>query len=1105
MTVFDKYLSTGGDDHFLPNLVEAINRAQKIDITVAFIRQTGLSLLMEPLLDALDKKVSVRILTGDYLYITDPEALHTLLLLGEQGADVRVFESKNSTSFHMKAYIFIYPEDCGACAFVGSSNITRSALQQGLEWNLRVDQAENPRRFREICEGFDAIFQQNETVPLTQLWVEDYQRRYSPPAGRNGQFAPGSDEVPELVTPNDAQQEALDNLAETREAGYQRGLVVMATGMGKTWLAAFDSKAMNAKRVLFVAHREEILLQAEATFIRIHSDVKVGRYSGQYKEVNVDMLFASVQTLGRQTHLDQFPSNHFDYIVVDEFHHAAARTYLRLLAHFQPRFMLGLTATPERTDQSDILSLCDNNLVFCCDLFDGIESQTLSPFEYYGIGDETVDYQEISWRNSRFDPNQLVNQLATLARANHALKEWSSRHQSKTLAFCISQKHADFMAHHFNRNGVKSLSVHSGSDVRRNDAISQLEAGRVSVIFSVDLFNEGVDIPSVDTVLMLRPTESKIVFLQQLGRGLRRYSLKEKLVVLDFIGNHQSFFNKAEALFKIGASNRERKDFLKRAESETLELPAGCFVNYDLSAIDIMRSLISTKTGHQLELYRSLKDSLGRRPSLSAFYQAGGSVETIRKEYGQWFIFVKQEGDLSSIEVEMLAIYEKFLYEVETTSLTRSFKMVLLEAFLEMNGFSEAPSVELLARKSFDVLKRRPTLNPDLPNIYSELTNLDGVNQTKWVAYWKQNPINAWIGGNRSKGPFYFSQQDGNFSFTGNVVSELLDPLYVLTQELVNYRFLSYEVRLSKEKDTSVGGCDVVPLRPNTVTIPYFTDLKIACGFFRTSAHDIDEIEQYQLPESYGHLDPARHFVARASGDSMNGGKNPIRDGDYLLLEAISSDSAGSISNQTVAIQRRDVSGDDQYLLRKVNKVGGGHYQLIAQNPAYEPMMATDEMNTFARFKALIDPVDLFIHRSFMREEIPSLFGLEFNTGLWQNGHVRPKGHADQYLFVTLNNQGRIKNQKFHDYFIDSKTLHWESQNSVTPSSSKGKAIIEHALLNSNVHLFVRKHRLIGGKGAPFYYCGPIFYRSHKGQNPMSVVWDLKVTLSEELSHAFID
>lgn len=450
----DKLITGGEHQHFLPHLCASINKATEIDMAVAFVKTTGLKLLLPDLLSALGREeqpARVRVLTSDYMDITDPEALRSLMLLQERGAQVRVYESAGS-SFHLKAYIFTYvgPETAQqGTAFIGSSNISRQALQDGLEWNYRVDYPSD-NGFFEALSRFEELFCHKNTRPLSDGWIDEYEaRRVLPPRPMEA----GSHEVEDPPEPTPVQTAALEALRETRSEGYSRGLVVLATGLGKTWLSAFDVAQMGARRVLFVAHREEILHQAAETFIRIRPQSRVGFYMGKQRDMAVDVLCASIQTLGKEAHLERFTPQHFDYIVVDEFHHAAAPTYHRLLSYFAPTFMLGLTATPDRTDRSDILSLCDDNLVYAHNLFEGIRSKLLAPFHYYGIYDDSVDYAEIPWRNGKFDPNQLAHKLATLGRARHAERAWQTHRQQRTLAFCVSINHPDFMAEQFRKRG----------------------------------------------------------------------------------------------------------------------------------------------------------------------------------------------------------------------------------------------------------------------------------------------------------------------------------------------------------------------------------------------------------------------------------------------------------------------------------------------------------------------------------------------------------------------------------------------------------------------------------------------------------------------------
>ncbi|MEO5697020.1 MAG: DEAD/DEAH box helicase family protein, partial [Burkholderiaceae bacterium] len=856
-------LVTGGDDPFLPHLSQAMARATEIDIAVAFIKTTGMRLLLPDLLAALLPADSpggptrkVRLLTSDYLDVTDPEALRLLLLLQDQGGEVRVYATRG-TSFHLKAYVFarsVEGELIEGTAFIGSSNISRQALQDGLEWNYRVAYP-GDSGFLEAQKRFGELFAHPRTVPLSDQWIEDYELRRVPPPKA---IAPGSQEQEPPPEPTAVQVEALDALALTRDAGFRRGLVVLATGLGKTWLAAFDSTRMGARRVLFIAHREEILSQAAQTFIRIRPTSRVSLYTGQSHDAEVDVLCASVQTLARMAHLERFAPQHFDYVVIDEFHHAAAASYRRLLGHFAPAFLLGLTATPDRTDQSDILSLCDDNLVFTLKLFEGIQAKLLAPFHYFGILDESVDYREVPWRNGRFDPEQLSNKLATLARARHALKEWRLRAQKRTLAFCVSVVHAEYMAVQFEKAGITSAAVYSGSALGRTEALDRLRDGRLSVIFSVDLFNEGVDLPSIDTVMMLRPTESKILFLQQLGRGLRRSDGKQHLIVLDFIGNHQSFLQKPQALFGVGATYKALAEFARQAEQGRLELPAGCYVNYDLKIIDFLKSLDSAGTQKE---YEALRTSLGHRPTLAEFYRSGASIQAMRQQYGSWFDLVNAMGDLDEGDALVLVALGDLLKEVQVTPMTKSFKMVLLEGLLELDGLERPPRISDLAQRSWEVLQRRQSLLSDLPEAIKQLQ--DG-RSASWQQYWLDNPINAWVGGNRvDKSTVFFRIENDRFHLVSAPPGGDDAVAKAMLQELVDYRLAAYEVR----RPAAAAPSNVILFTPKTrteVELPYFPNLKIACGHFRAGRTDAEE--HRTLPAGYGQLDPTRHFIARASG-----------------------------------------------------------------------------------------------------------------------------------------------------------------------------------------------------------------------------------------------
>lgn len=961
LTLKENLLTTGGDDPLLPQLIHAINHATEIEIAVSFIQPSGLDLLLPSIHEAIERKrlnkqpLKLRILTSDYLHITHPIALRSLVELEGDCIEVKIFETNNH-SFHLKSYIFVRTDEAhtffNGTAFIGSNNISKSALTDAHEWCLRLDyqQPDNSpqaKQFHNVRAQFDTLFHHSSATSLTDEWIDSYIKKRTPP-----QLATVGDSTlldDDEYSPHPAQLEALEALSKTRKEGNVRGLVVMGTGMGKTWLSAFDAKQLKAKRVLFVAHREEILTQAFNTFAKLWPQKSAGYYHGKTKDRDKEMLFASVQSLGKQTQLKHFSSNYFDYIVVDEFHHASAKTYLNILNHFEPQFLLGLTATPERTDQANILSLCHDNLVFERNLVHGIDGEILVPFHYYGIWDNSVDYQEIPWRNGKFDPAALDAKFATAKRAKHIFKHWENRQQTRTLAFCVSKKHADFMAKQFNQtyanSGLKALSVHSDSSVRRNEALSMLDAGKIQILFSVDLFNEGTDLPSIDTVLMLRPTESNIIFIQQLGRGLRRYKDKSHLVVLDFIGNHRSFLNKNEIL-GINPSN-----LVGKSDEESLATPEigkGCYTNIDPQIIDFWQTLTKKLRYSAQEEFEHLTNHLGHRPRAVEYFRAGYDFNKVNKQHGSWLELVANATEDPELTYLASKHRDFFVNAIQKMSMTKCFKAILLEAYLELDGFRKAPTMEALSNKSWHVLSRYPKLKAsDL----SERNQILTADSQAWLKYWVSNPINAFIGGNNAKSRVWFNNIDGTLKADFDVAPNHQQAFHDFVKELIDLQLARYsdrEPKVTNEPKTET------PTQAEAANegslLPYYPDLKIACGHFKTGFHE--EVEY--MPIDIANLSTEKHFLARAAGNSMNGGKTPILDGDLLLLEFVTPTSAGSITGNTMAIEIQDESGDNQYLLRVVQKNKQGQYLLKANNPDYEVMPANDSMKTFARLKKII-------------------------------------------------------------------------------------------------------------------------------------------------------
>ena len=635
----EPYALIDGQDRLLrDDLLRCLRdrRFARVDLLVSFVMKSGLDQVHGGLVDALDRGATVRVLTTDYLTVTDPDALARLLDLAEmrpEAVATRVFHDP-TTSFHPKAYLFSSADGAAATAFVGSNNLSASGIAGGIEWAVGADQAAH------LLAAFERLWSDPRSRPLTHDLLADYRRNWRPATHAVGV-------VPEpLATPpapRPVQREALTALEQTRLQKFRRGLVVMATGLGKTWLAAFDTARPQFRRVLFVAHREEILRQSLDVFRRVRPDADLGLYYGGEKHPDAGVLFASVQTLAGNLH--RFPPDRFDYVVVDEFHHAAARSYRRVIDHFQPQFLLGLTATPNRMDGADLLALCSDNLVYECPLTEGIERGDLSPFRYFGIADD-VDYAPIPWRGGRFDPAALTEAVETQERAQHALDTWRDKGGGRTLAFCVTVSHADFIAEFFRRNGVAAAAVHSGpTSAPRARSVEQLRAGELQVIFTVDVFNEGLDVPEVDTVLMLRPTESPVVFLQQLGRGLRRSDGKDDLTVIDFIGNHRSFLIKPRTLLALGT---------RREASTSKVLQAMRTGDFGLPAW-LLGQLRRRARRHPAQRSRGrahgrrwrttagpMPMSAAIRPSAVQAYEAGYNPASARAGHGHWFGFLDE-------------------------------------------------------------------------------------------------------------------------------------------------------------------------------------------------------------------------------------------------------------------------------------------------------------------------------------------------------------------------------------------------------------------------------------------------------------------------------
>jgi superfamily II DNA or RNA helicase/HKD family nuclease len=634
-----------GEPRVGSQVLAEVHSADRIDVVMAFIRKSGIAPLVGALRTHCSAGRGLRVLTTTYTNSTEGAALDALRDLG---ADVRVSYDTTGTRLHAKSWLF-YRESGFSTAYIGSSNLTHSAQVTGLEWNVRVSGARNPDVVDKVAAVFESYWNSGDFIPYdADVFAQQTARA-------------DEDDVtfvmsPIELRPEPFQERLLEEIALSRERGYHRNLLASATGTGKTVMAAIDYARLRERlpraRLLFVAHRKEILEQSVRTFrhaLREHSFGELwvdGRRPADFEHV-----FASIQSLSA-TGLRDLDPRHFDIVIIDEFHHAAAPSYAALLEHIAPVELLGLTATPERSDGLPLLQWFDNRIAAELRLWDAIDQQRLAPFSYFGIHDG-LDLREIPWRRGRgYDTEALTNLLTgTDASARQVVKELERRVDNlgrmRTLGFCVSVEHARFMARIFTEAGIRSQAVWADTpSAERQRALEDLAARRINVLFSVDLFNEGVDVPVVDTLLLLRPTDSPTLFLQQLGRGLRKSHGKLQCTVLDFVGHHRKEF-RFDRRFRalLGGS---RGDLQRQIEQGFPFLPAGCHMELDKVAqeivLDNIRQAIPSKWSRKVEELRAMTQD-GGSVTLAAFlreaeldvedvYQGGKSWSDLRADAG---------------------------------------------------------------------------------------------------------------------------------------------------------------------------------------------------------------------------------------------------------------------------------------------------------------------------------------------------------------------------------------------------------------------------------------------------------------------------------------
>lgn len=690
-------------ENVLSTLEQEFQRCERFDVAVAFVTDSGVTVLMKTLLDLESRGVPGRVLVSTYLGFNDPDALARLSRFSN--IELRAYEG----SLHTKGYLF---DASGMRTLViGSSNLTQEALLANSEWNLLVRSYEQGSICDATRRAFARLWESPRAKPVTAEWLATYRANWKRPAFRNltlpgevvlaSAHGANTDERPRIV-PNMMQREALANLQKLRTAGATRALLISATGTGKTYLAAFDVATVNPRRMLFVVHRERIARDALESFARVvEPRRKLGLYTGNSRELDANYLFCTVQSLAR--HLDEFDPKTFDYVVFDEAHHVGAGSYQRIATHFMPRFMLGMTATPSRNDDFNVYDFFDNNIAYQITLRRAQEADLLAPFHYFGIHDLEVDGQEI-------DDYADFARLTSEARVEHVITQIERYDVSSVrrgLVFCSRTEEAHRLAHLFSVRGYRSLALDgSSSDREREEAIERLECDRstrddwLELIFTVDIFNEGVDIPSVNLVVMLRPTESAIVFVQQLGRGLRIYEGKDYVLVLDFIGNYKKSY-----LIPIALSGDRtyNKDNLRRFVREGNRIIPGCStISFDEVSERRIYQLIDREKFGSVRLVRSeyaaLKNMLGRIPTLMDFYENGAiDVQLIfsNSSLGSYHAFLaKYESDyhttFSKTQEQMLRFVSQKLASGKRMQDLLLLKMLLAKPHVTQEAYERA-------------------------------------------------------------------------------------------------------------------------------------------------------------------------------------------------------------------------------------------------------------------------------------------------------------------------------------------------------------------------------------------------------------------------------
>ena len=585
--------------NFFVYLKQELLNCKKFYFIVSFIRYSGIQLLISTL-DELEKQgIQGEIITSVYLNITDSKALRKLL--SYKNIKVKIYNN-SSESFHTKAYLF--EKEKYHSVVIGSSNISQSALYSAEEWNVKLTDSSFFNIYGKSLNQFEKLWHSNEAIELTQDFIDEYEKyKKSVNVQNTFDYRKTKIEQENEFVPNSMQKRVLQKLRETRINGNKKGLVISATGTGKTYLAAMDIKQffeINSNtenklfeindKFLFIAHREELLENAINVFSKILKIDKneFGRIYGGLKEIDKSIIFASIQSL--RNCYNEFKPSFFDYIIVDEFHHSMSDSYLKTLSYFNPKFLLGLTATPKRMDGKDILSLCDYNVVDEIGIKEALEEDLIVPFHYFGVNDYTINYDNIPYKNGKYNEKILLENLLLNTRTDYIVEKINKfgfdGDELSAVAFCQNIEHAFFMKEEFSKKGYKSAVITANTNSNeRSEILEKFKNKKIEILCVVDILNEGIDIPTINLLLFLRPTMSSTIFIQQIGRGLRKAKNKDFVTIIDFIGNHKKDY----LLINYFSSEVDNKDTLftkkekiiNEIKNQFSNIPKSCYVELD--------------------------------------------------------------------------------------------------------------------------------------------------------------------------------------------------------------------------------------------------------------------------------------------------------------------------------------------------------------------------------------------------------------------------------------------------------------------------------------------------------------------------------------------